>query len=191
MAIHAGRHQFGTDQGRITLRTFRDGLAAQAGHDLTIDAVRWSGELDVADDLAPVSLSVKIDLGALVVRTGTGGIKPLSDRDKREISVTARKTLGADRYPEATFSTTSFDPAPDGAGGTIDGTLTLAGKSRPERLTVNQASPGHYTAKTTVRQTDFGLKPYSAFLGSLKVADAVEVEIELDLSAGLDQEPDA
>ncbi len=145
----------------------------------------------MADDLAPVSLSVKIDLGALVVRTGTGGIKPLSDRDKREISVTARKTLAADRYPEATFSTTNFDPAADGTGGIIDGMLTLAGKSRPERLTVLQPSPGHYTATTTVRQTDFGLKPYSAFLGSLKVADAVEVEIELDLSVNSDQEPGA
>jgi polyisoprenoid-binding protein YceI len=187
MAIHAGRHQFGTDKGRITLRTFRDGLAAQAGHDLTIDAVRWSGQLDVAEDLAPASLTVKIDLGALVVRDGTGGIKPLTDRDKREISVTARKVLVADRYPEATFSTTSFEPGAAG-GGTITGTLALAGKSKPQHLAVSQPSPGHYVAKATIRQTDFGLKPYSAFLGSLKVADQVEVEIELDLSADSDSD---
>ena len=110
MAIHAGRHQFGTDKGRITLRTSRDGLVASAGHDLTIDAARWSGELVVADDLAPASLAVKVDLGALVVRGGSGGIKPLTDRDKREIAVTARKVLSADRYPEATFTATSFEP---------------------------------------------------------------------------------
>ena len=189
MAIHAGRHQFGTDNGRIILRTFRDGLAAQAGHDLTIEAVRWSGELDVAEDLTPVSLTVKIDLGALVVRDGTGGIKPLSDRDKREIAVSARKVLSADRYPEATFSTTRLDHAPDGAGGTIEGTLTLAGQSRPERLTVSQPGPGQYKATAKVRQRDFGIKPYSAFLGSLKVADEVQVDIELDLSGSSDQEP--
>jgi polyisoprenoid-binding protein YceI len=191
MAIHAGRHQFGTDTGRITLRTFRDGLASQFGHDLTIDAVRWSGELDVAPDQAPASLTVKIDLSALVVRDGTGGVKPLSDRDRREIGVSARKVLSADRYPEATFTSTSFQPAPDGAGGTIEGTLALAGQSRPQRLTVSQPSPGHYTARTTVRQTDFGIKPYSAFLGSLKVANAVEVAIEIDLSADSDSEPAA
>jgi polyisoprenoid-binding protein YceI len=189
MAIQAGRHQLGTDRGRITLRTFRDGLAAQAGHDLTIDAVRWSGELAVAQDQAPASLAVKIDLGALVVRAGTGGIKPLTDRDKREIAVTARKVLAADRFPEATFTTTSFTTAPDGTGGTIDGTLALAGRSRPQQLTVSEPSPGHYLAKTTVRQTDFGLKPYSAFLGSLKVADAVEIEIDVDLSADSSQDP--
>jgi polyisoprenoid-binding protein YceI len=186
MAILAGRHQFGTDKGRITLRTFRDGLVAQAGHDLTIDAVRWSGEIVVADDLSPASLEVTVDLGALVVRGGTGGIKPLSDRDKREIAVTARKVLSADRNPEARFTAASFEPSAD--GGTIAGTLTLASQSRPLRLQVSQTAPGRYHASTTIRQTDFGIKPYSAFLGSLKVADAVEVEVDLDLSQAADQE---
>ena len=48
-----------------------------------------------------------------------------------------------------------------------------------------------YHATTTIRQTDFGIKPYSAFLGSLKVADAVEVEVDIDLSQAADQEPAA
>jgi polyisoprenoid-binding protein YceI len=191
MAVHEGRHQFGTDNGRITLRTFRDGLVAQAGHDLTIDAVRWSGEVVVGADLSPESLQAKVDLGALVVREGTGGIKPLSDRDKREIAVTARKTLSADRYPQATFTATSFEPSAPGAGGTIVGTLALAGQSRQQRLAVSQTAPGIYHASTTIRQTDFGIKPYSAFLGSLKVADAVQVEVEVDLSQAADQEPAA
>jgi polyisoprenoid-binding protein YceI len=191
MAIAAGRHQFGTDNGRITLRTFRDGLAAQAGHDLTIEAVRWSGELVVAPDLTPASLNVSVDLGALVVRAGTGGIKPLTDRDKREIAVSARKVLSADRYPEATFTATSFEPEPGDAGGTIVGTLTLAGRSQRQRLQVSQPAPGRYRATTTIRQTSFGIKPYSAFLGSLKVADAVELEAEVDLSQAAEKEPAA
>jgi polyisoprenoid-binding protein YceI len=188
MAIAAGRHEFGTDNGRITLRTFRDGLAAHAGHDLTIEAVRWSGEIVVAADLTPASLSVRVDLGALVVRAGTGGIKPLTDRDRREIAVSARKVLSADRYPEATFTATSFEPGPAGTGGTIAGTLLLAGRSQPQRLQVSQTGPGQYLATTTIRQTSFGIKPYSAFLGSLKVADAVEVEVEIDLSQAADKE---
>ena len=142
----------------------------------------------MADDLTPASLAVKVDLGALAVRAGTGGIKPLTDRDKREIAVTARKVLSADRYPEATFTATSFEAGPDGASGTIAGTLVLGGQSRPQRLQVSQTSPGHYRATTTVRQTDFGIKPYSAFLGSLKVADAVQVEVDLDLSQAADQQ---
>lgn len=169
------------DEGRITLRTFRDGLAAQAGHDLTIDAVRWSAELVVTEDLAPASLTVTVDLNSLVVRDGTGGLKPLTDRDRREIAVTARKLLRVDRFPAATFTATRFDGNGDG-GGTIEGTLSLAGADRPLRLTVTKkAGDGAYRATAALRQTDFGIKPYTAFLGALKVSDQVRMEIDLEL----------
>lgn len=134
------------------------------------------------DDLAPTSLEVRIDMGSLVVREGTGGLKPLSDRDKREIVVTARKVLGADRNPEATFSATGFTPA--GGGGEISGTLTLAGRSRPIRLAVSESGPGNYQVTTSVVQTEFGLKPYSGFLGALKVRNAVDVRAEVSLPEG-------
>lgn len=189
MPMQPGRCTFGPDAGRITLRTHRDGLAAQAGHDLTIDASRWTGELVLAADLTPVSLSVKVDVGALVVREGTGGIKPLTDKDRREIAVTARKVLSADRYPEMTFAATDFEASPDGTGGVITGTLSLAGRSRPQPLQVSQTAPERYRATTTVRQTEFGIKPYSGFLGALKVSDPVDVEVELDLGRISEQEP--
>jgi polyisoprenoid-binding protein YceI len=180
MAIQAGRHRLGTERGRIVLATLRDGLAAQAGHDLTLEATRWSGELVVGDDLAPLSLEVRIDMESLVVREGTGGLKPLSDRDKREIAATARKVLAVQRHPEASFSATAFEPAQDG-GGVITGTLALAGRSRPLRLSVSQPGPGDYRATATIVQSDFGIKPYSGFLGALKVRDAVNLQVDVSL----------
>src|SRR5215469_7863131 len=182
MAMRPGRHAFSAEHGRITLRTSRDGLAAQAGHDLTIDVDRWSGELTVAADGTPETLEVHVDLGSIVVRAGTGGIKPLSDKDKREIVVTARKVLHVDRYPEATFTASGVVPDPSGKGGAINGSLALAGQTQPQRLQVTQADQGTFRATTTVRQTSYGIKPYSGFLGALRVSDAVEVEAEVDLS---------
>ena len=183
MAVHAGRHQLGPKRGRITLRTFRDGLAAQAGHDLVIEATRWSGVLGVGEDLSPADLDVHIDMGGLVVREGTGGVKPLSDRDRREIAVTARKVLGADQHPEAVFKAQQFTPeSGDGGGGEITGTLTLRGVVKPLRIRVSQTGPDRYHAEATVVQSDYGIKPYSAFLGALRVRDAVDVAIDLDLS---------
>jgi len=181
MAVHAGRHQLGTDRGRIILRTFRDGLAAQAGHDLAIEIGQWSGELTVNDDLAPAGLAVRIDTGSLVVHEGTGGLKPLTDRDRREIAVTARKVLRADRYRQASFAAAKFDHAADG-GGTIMGTLTLAGAARPLRLQVSRTGPDSYHATASVVQSEHGIKPYTGFLGALRVRDAVHVDIDVDLS---------
>jgi polyisoprenoid-binding protein YceI len=180
MAVHAGRHQLSTERGRITLHTYRDGLAAQAGHDLIIEIGRWSGELTVNDDLTPAGLEVRMDMGSLIVREGSGGVKPLSDRDRREIGVTARKTLRADRHPEATFSATKFER--DDGGGTIAGTLTLAGQSRPMRLQVATTGEDRYHATASVVQSEYGIKPYTGFLGALRVRDAVNVDVDVDLA---------
>ena len=181
MVVHAGRHELGTERGRIVLHTFRDGLAAQAGHDLTIEVGRWSGVLSLNDDLSLASLDARIDLNSLIVREGTGGLKPLTDRDRREIAVTARKTLGVDRHPEATFTAADFKPDADG-GGVITGTLTLAGAARPLRLQVSKTGPGRYHATGSVVQTQHGIKPYSGFFGALKVRDAVDVDVDIDIS---------
>ena len=181
MAVHSGRHHLGMDRGRIVLHTFRDGLAATAGHDLTIEAGRWSGELTVNDDGKPAELLVQVDMGSLIVREGTGGIKPLTDRDRREIAVTARKTLGADRHPEASFTASEFEPGANG-GGAVAGTLTLAGVTRPLRLQVSQTGPDTYHASTTVVQSTHGIKPYTGFLGALRVRDAVNVDVDVDVS---------
>ena len=182
MAVHAGRQQFGPERGRIVLLTTRDGLAAQAGHDLTIEVTQWSAELEVADDLNPAGLTVRVDMNSLVVREGKGGVKPLTDRDRREIAVTARKLLRTDRFPEARFTASGFDQGP--GGGAVQGTLSLAGSDRPVRLEVAGNGSGSYHATGSVRQSDFGIKPYTAFLGVLKVSDAVSVVADVDLPAG-------
>ena len=181
MVVVAGQHRLGPDQGRILLRTFRDGLAAQAGHDLTIEATRWSGELGVNDDLTPASLDVRVDLQALVVREGTGGVKPLTDRDRREIAVTVRKVLTSDRHPEAVFVAARFEPKA-GEGGEISGTLTIRGQGRPLRLRVSQTGADRYHVEGQVIQSEYGIKPYTAFLGALRVRDAIDVAVDLDLS---------
>jgi polyisoprenoid-binding protein YceI len=181
MAVLAGRHQLGPDQGRIILRTFRDGLAAQAGHDLTIEATRWSGVLGVNEDLSPANIDVRIDMGALVVRDGTGGVKPLTDRDRREIAVTARKVLASDRHPEAVFAAAGFEPEA-GGGGEISGTLTIGGQARPLKVHVTQTGADRYHAEAQVVQTDYGIKPYTAFFGALRVRDAIDIAVDLDLT---------
>jgi polyisoprenoid-binding protein YceI len=176
MTLTNGTHRLGNDTGQLVLRTFRDGLAATAGHDLIIDVPRWSGELTVGPDGTPEALEVHADLGSLAVREGTGGLKPLSDRDRREIAGNARKLLGTDQHPDAVFTAARFDLSGD--GGTVEGTFTLRGVPRPLRLQVARIAPGRYRATGAVVQSDYGIKPYTAFFGALKVRDRVDVEVE-------------
>lgn len=180
MTVDSGRHRLGPEHGGLVLRTSRDGFGARAGHDLVIEVTRWSGELTVSDEQTPAGLEVRADLHSLTVREGTGGVKPLTDRDRREIAVTARKVLGADRHPEATFTASGIKP--DGSNGwLIDGTLTLGGSTRPVQLRASETEPGRYRAVGSVTQSEFGIKPYTAFLGALKVRDEVGVEARVAL----------
>jgi polyisoprenoid-binding protein YceI len=180
MAVQPGRHQLCPEHGKIILHTSREGMASQAGHDLTIEVRRWSGELTVSDDLSPAGLDVRIDLGSLAVLEGTGGLKPLTDKDRREIVTTAQKVLHTDRHPEARFTAAEFRPDTDG-GGVITGTLALAGNPAPLRLVVRQTAPDHYHAAGEVVQSEHGITPYRGFLGALRVRDAVAVDADVRL----------
>jgi YceI-like domain len=155
----------GPESGELLVRTSREGLAAKVGHDLTLRVDRWSAQ--VTDDN---EVTASIDLATLTVVGGTGG-KPLTDSDRAEIVANSRKILGP---ATATFTGRA---APDSSGGgTIDGTLTLNSISRPLQLVVRQEN-GTYTATATVVQSAYGVKPYSAFLGALKLRDEVTVEV--------------
>lgn len=64
----------------------------------------------------------------------------------------------------------------------IAGSLTLAGAQRPVRLQVSEKQEDVFHCATSVLQSAFGLKPYAAFLGALRVRDAVDIEVDVDLS---------
>ena len=127
------------------------------------------------------------DIGALAVREGSGGIKPLTDRDRREIATTARRLLATEQHPEVVFTATRFEF--NGESGVIEGNLSIRGVSRPFRLQVSQSEAGTYQGTGTVVQSAYGIKPYTAFFGALKVRDTVDVEVEATVPASGD-EPD-
>jgi len=182
VAASEGTFRLGPDSGRVVIKTSRAGLAARAGHDLTIEVTRWSARVAVPAEgdggLAAATISAELDLGSLEVREGTGGAMPLTDRDRREIKKQMDKILGSGT---ATFASSRIIPA--GSGGAIEGTVTLNGQTQPARLQVTGSGSGRYRGSATLAQTGFGIKPYTGFFGALKLRDEVMVEFEVDLSA--------
>jgi polyisoprenoid-binding protein YceI len=175
MPVPSASRLIGPRQGRLILYTSREGVAAHVGHDLTIEMTKWSGRLRIRPDPAASELTVTVDMGSMHIVEGIGGLAALSDGEKREILRNARKTLAVDRYPEATFVA---DKVTDDA---VHGTLSLLGRSQPLRLAYRLDS-GRHRVRGTIRQSDYGIKPFRAFFGALKLADAVRIEAELDFS---------
>ena len=181
MADIRGTYELGPGDGRVLVKTGREGLAARAGHDLTMEISWWSARVTVPDpsDLATATVTAELDLGSLTVREGTGGAKPLSDRDRKDIQNQARKILGDPA--KATFTSAKVIPATGASNGAIEGTLTMHGTTQPLRLQVTSAAPGRFRGGATVRQSDFGITPYSGFFGTLKLKNEVTVEFEVNI----------
>ena len=182
----SGTYELGPASGRVLVKTGRAGLAAKAGHDLTLEIIDWQARGttpgEAGGGVADATVTADLGLGSLTVREGTGGAKPLTDRDRRDIQDQVRKILGdAARAGFASQriipSSTSSSGAP--SAGAIEGTLTMHGVSRGVRLQVTSPEPGRYRGTATVRQTDFGITPYSGFFGALKLQDEVTVEFEV------------
>jgi len=181
VTAYTGNFRLGPGAGRVVIKTGRAGFAARAGHDLTIEFTRWSARVEVPAEedggTAAATVTAELDLGSLEVREGTGGVKPLTDGDRREIKKTMSAILG-----DSTASFASSRVIPSGAsGGAIEGTVTLNGKTQPARLQVTSPGPGRYRGTATLAQTAFGIKPYVGFFGALKLRDEVSVEFEVDL----------
>jgi len=172
MFIPAGTYRFGPDNGTLAVNTGRTGAVAKAGHDLLLHVTGWEGTLEIGSDPAPSRLEVRADGGSLKVQQGTGGMQALDEDDKANIEQTIDDEVL--RRDQITFRSTHVAPAGDGLR--VTGDLTLLGHTAPLALDV-AVDDGTITAAGVIRQTDFGMKPYSALFGALKVADEVRVSL--------------
>ncbi len=110
-------------------------------------------------------------------------MQALGDDDKANIEQTIddeilrRMTIG--------FHSTAVEIVDGGDVLRVQGELTLAAATRPVAFDVTVGADGSLSAGTKIKQTEWGIKPYSALFGALKVAD--EVEIDVSAAAASDQ----
>jgi polyisoprenoid-binding protein YceI len=107
------------------------------------------------------------------VLEGTGGMQALDDDDKAGITQTIDDEV-LDGTP-IEFRSTRFE---DGDPIRVEGELQLRGERRPIAFELAPGENGGLVGTAVVKQTDWGMKPYSALFGTLKVADEVEVTVD-------------
>jgi polyisoprenoid-binding protein YceI len=166
-------------EARCRVYTFKEGLLSAVAHDLEIDVKRFFVEW--SDDAS--RLTAEMDASSLhvlhAVHDGRPAPSALSDRDRRKIEQTILEdVLHASRHPAI-----RFEASLTWAGGRprLDGTLTLAGRSRSLPVSVSEDGR-ELVARATLHQPDFGITPYSAMLGTLKIKPDVKVEVRIPSS---------
>jgi polyisoprenoid-binding protein YceI len=176
VSIQSGTHRLGPDNATLSVRTERGGAAVKAGHDLVIHVTSWEAELVVADDPADTSMELTAEPTSLRVVEGTGGMQALGDDDVANIHQTIEdEVLGRQ---DIRFRSTRVQTERDGSSIRAEGDLTLVGETRPIAVDLAIGHTGALTATAVVTQSAWGMKPYSALFGALKVKDEVLVVLE-------------
>jgi polyisoprenoid-binding protein YceI len=177
MSIQPGTHKIGPENGTVTIKTGREGAAAKAGHDLTLEATSWEGTLELGDN---PSVKLTVDPHSIEVREGSGGAKPLDEGDKDDIKKSMKKDiLGSDQ-----ISFESSDVQVDDGSMKVSGNLSVAGNSDSIDVPLTVNDDGTVQCSIKLSQKQFGIKQFKALMGALKVSDTVEVQIEAKLPTG-------
>jgi polyisoprenoid-binding protein YceI len=169
-----GTHRLGPGNATLAVRTKRGGAAAKAGHDLDMLVTAWEGTLEVGEDGAATRAELTADATSLRVQKGTGGVQALGEDDTANIHQTIDDEVL--KRQDIVFRSTRVESA--GGGLSVEGELTLARTTKPLTFDLAVGEDGTLAATATVTQTAWGMKPYSALWGALKVLDEVEVALD-------------
>jgi polyisoprenoid-binding protein YceI len=172
--LHAGTHGLGPETATLSVHTERAGAAAKAGHDLLIHVTSWAATITIGNSPRDVSLALNADPTSLRVHEGRGGIQALGEDDIDNIDQTIDDEVL--RHREINFRSTRAEA--DGDVIHVEGELNLSGRSAPIAFDLSVGDNGSVAATAALKQSDWGMKPYSTLLGALKVADEVTVALE-------------
>jgi polyisoprenoid-binding protein YceI len=162
---------------RLEVKTGKAGLFGFAGHSHLIRARTFSGQVVYYPKAPPSShLDITIIADSLEVLT------PPDTAEIRKVTAAMRTdVLHVDQYHEIRLVSRQVTPSADGFH--IVGALTLVGQTRevPVDVVVHLGVDTLRAAgKFSVKQTDFGIKPYSGGpAGTVKVADRVTFDIDV------------
>jgi polyisoprenoid-binding protein YceI len=175
MSTNVGTYTLGPDSASLKVWTGKEGKAAKAGHNLEIEVGDRSATVELGETPEDTRLSLTVSSRSLRVLAGSGGIQKLGEDDKANIG----KTIDDEvlKGGEIAFHSTGVH----GIEGTHDlhvhGDLNLLGGTAPVAFTLAIDDDGSVNGEVVIKQSDFGMEPYSALFGTLKVKDEVRLTV--------------
>lgn len=159
------------------------GLFSAFAHDHEIGVKSFTGKIVLPESGAGGgSLELEVNAASLAVLD-----KQPSEADKQKIFDSMHKeVLESAQFPKIAFKSVSVSDlkqtSADAYNLTLNGDVTLKGVTRriavPVLLTIN-AQQLRAVGKYTLKQTDFGIKPYSAAGGAVKVKNEVVINFNI------------
>ncbi len=163
--------------------TFKGGMLSAVAHDLRIRVGRFTIEIDEEAGTLEARFFADSLRVECAMKDGREDPGTLRESQKREIEGNiVDEVLHARKHPEIVFRAKCAAPTSAAKGAVeeqrLEGTLALHGAQRPLRTTARRQGE-RWIAEVELHQPDFGIKPYSALLGTLKVLPTVRVRVSM------------
>jgi polyisoprenoid-binding protein YceI len=161
----------------------KTGLFSALAHDHDIGVKSFTGRVVVPESGASGgSLEMEVDATSLEVLD----TKPSEEDKKKIFNSMHNEVLESAKHPKITFKSVSVgdvkQTGKDAYSFVVNGDLTLKGMTKriavPVAATITPQQL-RATGKYTLKQTDFGIKPYSAAGGTIKVKDEVVLSFDI------------
>ncbi|HLT38970.1 MAG TPA: YceI family protein [Enhygromyxa sp.] len=159
----------------VRVFTYKEGLLSRVAHDLRLHVEPRGVSVTRTGD----SVFAEIDPSALLVDGAVrdSRVDALGDRDHQKILETVgREILLIDRHPKIRFSGAVNDR---GQALEVRGELELLGVARPLSFSATREDR-RIRARVSLRPSDWGIRPYKALAGAIRLQDRVLVELDLD-----------
>ena len=165
-SIHAQERPIDATRSKVTVHVGKAGLFSAAGHEHQVSAPISQGSINESE---PGRVWFRIDARTLTV---------LPEKDQAEVQTTMQqKVLESEQFPEIRFQSTNIQKlAAD--HWKIEGSLTLHGQTHPVVADVRRVGMS-YQGRSTIKQTDFGIRPVSVAGGTVKVKDELVIEFSI------------
>ena len=166
-----------TEGDELRVLVFRGGTAARLGHNHVLRA----GDLRVSQDAAGPTLrfrldALQVDPPALRAALGPAFASSVDDAARDGTRANLLKALDAAVHPEVRVST--LQQVGEGQRRAVEVEISLHGVVRRQWF-VAEVQGTRVRGEVVVRQSDFGIQPFTVLGGLLAVQDALVVQFDL------------
>jgi len=191
-----GAREYRIDPSASTLHilVYRGGTLAKLGHNHVVSSTTITGTVWRHATLARSGFEIRVPVNELIVdddaaRAAEGADFPLNVKEEAKQgtkhNMLSEALLDGVHYPDILIKSVSVSG--DQATPQVVAALTIRDQTREVGVPVILEEQGpqlRIKGEFELRQTDFGITPFSVALGALQVVDTVKIRFELVANAG-------
>jgi len=187
----AGVRRYRIDAARslLTIRVFRGGALASAGHNHVIASHHLQGQVDRTATLEHSTVSLRIPVALLTIdepalraEAGADFVAEVPDsaREGTKRNLLGPALLDGERFPSIELESTHVVAAPGGVRLTLRARVRAVESSFEVPVTLESRGTDLVASgEVELRQSQLGLTPFSVMMGALQVQDAMRVQFRL------------